>query len=163
MLEFKSHIVQEPLNIVNPQFGMQMSSNGFDAHVQATVPLQHTDDRGWVGEGEMRYETRTMTQRAQCEIRIQGTGTTTFHVGDAHAVTEGGGWSSAFSFTRFRTFNWNKKGYEIGGWTPVRDSDVIAKKTISVNCSTGMSSCREETTLILRLADEPGANASQPK
>jgi hypothetical protein len=162
----------------------------------------------------MRYETRTMTQRAQCEIRIQGTGTTTFHVnggsissdpepfavnlvilpgrsgevaethctsantprklrellesqgahvGDAHAVTEGGGWSSAFSFTRFRTFNWNKKGYEIGGWTPVRDSDVIAKKTISVNCSTGMSSCREETTLILRLADEPGANASQPK
>lgn len=214
VLEFKSHIVQEPLNIVNPQFGMQMSSNGFDAHVQATVPLQHTDDRGWVGEGEMRYETRTMTQRAQCEIRIQGTGTTTFHVnggsissdpepfavnlvilpgrsgevaethctsantprklrellesqgahvGDAHAVTEGGGWSSAFSFTRFRTFNWNKKGYEIGGWTPVRDSDVIAKKTISVNCSTGMSSCREETTLILRLADEPGASASQPK
>lgn len=179
VLEFESHIVQEPLNFMHPQFGMQMSSNGFDAHVHATVPLQHPDDRGWVGEGEMRYETRTMTQRAQCEIRIQGTGTTTFHVnggsissdpepfavnliilpgqsgevvetyctsantpeklkelfatqgvhgGDAYSVTKGGGWSGAFNVTRFRTFNMAKKGYEIGGWTPVGDSDVIAKK-----------------------------------
>lgn len=214
VLEFKSHIVQEPLNIVHPQFGMQMSSNGFDAHVQATVPLRHTDDRGWVGEGEMRYETRTLTQRAQCEIRIQGTGATTFHVnggsissdpdpfavnlvilpgqsgevaethctsantpdklkelfatqgvqgGEAHGVTKGGGWSGAFNVTRFKTFNWNKKGYEIGGWTPVRDSDMVAKKTITVNCSIGMSTCREETTLILRLADEPEAGAAPPK
>jgi hypothetical protein len=214
VLEFKSHIVQEPLNIVNPQFGMQMSSNGFDAHVQATIPLQHTDDRGWVGEGEMQYETRTMTQPAQCEIRIQGTGTTTFHVnggsissdpepfavnlvilpgqsgevaethctsantpeklkelfatqgvhgGEAHGVTKGGGWSGAFNITRFRTFNTAKRGYEIGGWTPVRDSDVVAKKTMTVNCSMGLSTCREETTLILRLADEPNASASPPR
>lgn len=81
ILEFKSHIVQEPLNFsANPKFGMQLSSNGFDAHVQATVPLQHTDARGWVGEGVMQYETRTTTQRAQCEIRIHGSGSTTFHV-----------------------------------------------------------------------------------
>jgi hypothetical protein len=215
VLEFKSHIVQEPLNIVNPQFGMHMSSNGFDAHVEATVPLRRREDDGqWVGEGVMQYATRTMTQPAQCEIRIQGTGTTTFHVnggsistdpepfavnliilpgqsgevaetyctsantpeklkelfasqgvqgGEAHGVTKGGGWSSAFSFTRFRTFNWNKKGYDIGGWTQVLNSDVVAKKTMRVNCSTGVSACQEETTLILRLADEPGAGASTPK
>lgn len=214
VLEFKSHIVQSPLNFVNPQFGMQLSSNGFDAHVEATVPLQHTEDRGWVGEGVMQYATRTTTQPAQFEIRIQGTGTTTFHVnggsiklapepfavnliilpgrsgevaethcpsgntpeklkelfasqgvqgGEAHGVTEGGGWSSAFNLTRFRTFNLSKRGYEIGGWTPVRDSDVIAKKTITVNCSIGLSTCREETTLTLRLADEPGAAAPPPR
>ena len=215
VLEFKSHIVQEPLNIVS-SFGMQMSSNGFDAHVQATVPLRYTEDRGWVGEGVMQYTTRTMTQPAQCEIRIQGTGTTTFHVnggsikldpepfavnltilpgrsgevaethcssgntpgklkelfasqgvqgGEAHGETEGGGWSSAFNVTRFRTFKWTpgKQGYEFGGWTPVRDSDVIAKKTMTVNCSIGLSTCREETTLTLRLADEPGATTSPPR
>lgn len=215
VLEFKSHIVQEPLNLVSG-FGMQMSSNGFDAHVQATVPLQHTEDRGWVGEGVMQYATRTKTQAAQCEIRIQGTGTTTFHVnggsissdpdpfsvnltilpgrsgevaethcsssntpeklkelfatqgvqgGEAHGVTEAGGWSSAFNVTRFRTFKWTPgmQGYEIGGWTPVRDSDVIAKNTITVNCSIGLQTCREETTLTLRLADEPNATASPPR
>ena len=211
VLEFKSHIVQEALNLVNPQFGMFMSSNGFDAHVEATVPLQHRDDGQWVGEGVMQYATRTMTQPAQCEIRIQGTGTTTFHVnggsismdpepfavnlvilpgqsgevadtrctsgntpeklkelfatqgvqgGDAHTVTKGGGWSGAFNFTRFRTFNWNKNGYEIGGWTQVLNSDVVAKKTMRINCSIGLSACQEETTLILRMADEPGAEAS---
>ena len=212
VLEFKSHIVQEPLNLVNPQFGMFMSSNGFDAHVQATVPLQHRDDGQWVGEGAMQYETRTMTQPAQCEIRIQGTGMTTFHVnggsismdpepfavnliilpgqsgevaethctsgntpeklkelfatqgvvqgGDAHTVTKGGGWSGAFNFTRFRTFNWNKNGYEIGGWTQVLNSDVVAKKTMRINCSIGLSACQEETTLILRMADEPAGEAS---
>ena len=195
---------------------MQMSSNGFDAHVQATVPLRYTEDRGWVGEGVMQYTTRTMTQPAQCEIRIQGTGTTTFHVnggsikldpepfavnltilpgrsgevaethcssgntpgklkelfasqgvqgGEAHGETEGGGWSSAFNVTRFRTFKWTpgKQGYEFRGWTPVRDSDVIAKKTMTVNCSIGLSTCREETTLTLRLADEPGATTSPPR
>ena len=212
VLEFKSHIVQEPLNIASG-FGMQISSNGFDAHVQATVPLRYQEDRGWVGEGVMQYTTRTTTQPVQCEIRIQGTGTTTFHVnggsikldpepfavnliilpgrsgevaetrcssgntpeklkelfasqgvqgGEAHGVTEGGGWSSAFNVTRFRTFKWapGKQGYEIGGWTPIHDSDVIAKKTMTVNCSIGLSTCREETTLTLRLADEPGAGAS---
>lgn len=216
VLEFKSHIIQEPLNLVNPQFGMQMSSNGFDAHIEATVPLRLRDDGQWVGEGTMRYETRSTTQSAQCEIRIQGTGTTTFHVnggsikldpepfavnltilpgrsgemaethctsantpeklkelfasqgvqgGEAHGVTEGGGWSSAFNVTRFRTFKWTpgRQGYEIGGWTPVRDSDVIAKKTIAVNCSLGMQTCREETTLILRLVDGSGATASSPR
>ncbi len=214
VLEFKSHIVQEPLNLPNPPFGMFMSSNGFDAHVQATVPLQRRDDGQWVGEGVMQYATRTLTQPASCEIRIQGTGTTTFHVnggsisgdpdpfavnliilpgqsgevaethctsgntpqklkelfasqgvqgGEAHVASKGGGWSGAFNFTRFRTFNWNKKGYEIGGWTPVRDSDVIAKKTMTVNCGIGLSTCREETTLTLRLADEPGAGASPPQ
>ena len=216
VLEFKSHIVQEPLNIVSG-FGMQMSSNGFDAHVQAIVPLRHRESDGeWVGEGVMQYATRTTTQPASCEIRIQGAGTTTFHVnggsissdpepfainliilpgrsgevaethcsstntpeklkelfasqgvqgGDAHGMTQGGGWSSAFNVTRFRTFKWErgKQGYEIGGWTPVRDSDVIAKKVITVNCSIGLSTCREETTLILRLADEPGAGASPPQ
>jgi hypothetical protein len=213
ILEFKSHIVQEPLNLVSG-FGMQMSSNGFDAHVQATVPLQYTEDRGWVGESVMQYATRTKTQPAQCEIRIQGTGTTTFHVnggsikldpdpfavnliilpgqsgevaethctsgnspeklkelfasqgvqgGDAHVTSKGGGWSGAFNFTRFRTFNWNKKGYEIGGWTQVLNSDVVAKKTMRVNCGMGLSACQEETTLILRLADEPSATASPPR
>ncbi len=201
VLEFKSHIVQEPWNFMNPQFGMQMSSNGFDAHVEATVPLQYTEDRGWVGEGEMQYNTRTTTQQAQCEIRIQGAGKTTFHVkggsissdpepfavnltilpgqsgeaaetictspntprklkellesqgaqvGDAHTVTKGEGWSSAFSITRFRTFNMTKGGYEIGGWTPGQGSDVIAKKTIRVNCSLGMQNCQEVTELTLK-------------
>jgi hypothetical protein len=214
VLEFKSHIVQEPLNLQNPPFGMFMSSNGFDAHVQATVPLRRRDDGQWVGEGVMQYTTRTLTQPASCEIRIQGAGSTTFHVnggsissdpepfavnltilpgqsgevaethctsgntpqklkelfasqgvqgGEAHVASEGGGWSGAFNFTRFRTFNWNKKGYEIGGWSPVRDSDVIAKKTMTVNCGIGLSTCREETTLTLRLADEPGATASPPR
>jgi hypothetical protein len=79
VLEFKSHIVQSPLNIVNPQFGMQLSSNGFDAQVEATVPLRRRENDGeWVGEGVMQYVTRTTTQPAQCEIRIQGTGKTTF-------------------------------------------------------------------------------------
>ncbi|HRI38306.1 MAG TPA: hypothetical protein PLO50_07115 [Nitrospira sp.] len=216
ILEFKSHIVQEPMNFMNPQFGMQISSNGFNAYVEATVPLQHTEDRGWVGEGVMQYATRTMTQPAQCEIRIQGTGTTTFHVnggsikldpdpfsvnltilpgrssevvethcssgntpaklkelfasqgvqgGEAHGVTEAGGWSSAFNLTRFRTFKWTpgKQGYEIGSWTPIRYADVIAKKTMTVDCSIGLSTCREETTLTLRLADEPTATASPPR
>jgi hypothetical protein len=71
-------------------------------------------------------------------------------VGDAHTATKAGGWSSAFSFTRFRTFNWNKKGYEIGGWTPVHDSDVVAKKTIRVDCSIGTQTCREVTELTLK-------------
>ncbi|MBS0156758.1 MAG: hypothetical protein JSS38_19405 [Nitrospira sp.] len=212
VLEFKSHIVQEPLNVVNPQFGMQMSSNGFDAHAEAMVPLRHRDDGEWVGEGAMQYTTRTMTQPAQCEIRIQGSGTTTFHVnggsisldpdpfavkliilpgqteevaethcssantprklrellesqgsqiGDAHVVSKGGGWRATFNLTRFRTFIWTpgRQGYEIGGWTPVRDSEVIAKKTITVNCGLGANTCREETTLTLRLAEEPGVNA----
>jgi len=215
VLEFKSHIVQEPLNIVNPQFGMQMSSNGFDAHVEATVPLRRRENDGqWVGEGVMQYATRTMTQPAQCEIRIQGTGTTTFHVnggsisldpepfavnltilpgrsgevaethcssantpeklkelfasqgvqgGEAHGMTQGGGWSSAFNVTRFRTFNMAKKGYEISGWTQVLNSDVVAKKMVTVNCSIGLSTCHEETTLTLKLADEPGAGASPPQ
>ncbi|MBK8277534.1 MAG: hypothetical protein IPK92_17445 [Nitrospira sp.] len=213
VLEFKSHIVQEPLNIVSG-FGVQMSSNGFDAHVEATVPLRLRDDGQWVGEGTMRYETRSSTQRAQCEIRIQGTGKTTFHVnggsiklapepfavnltilpgrsgelaethctsantpdklkelfasqgvqgGDAHGTTEGGGWSSAFNVTRFTRFNRATGGYEIGGWTQVRDSDVIAQKTITVNCSLGMQTCREETTLTLRLMDESGVTASSPR
>jgi hypothetical protein len=202
LLEFKSHIVQEPLNIVSG-FGLQMSSNGFDAHVEAIVPLEYTEDHGWVGEGEMQYHTRTTTQRAQCELRVQGTGKTTFQVkegsissapepfavnltilpgqsgetaetictsantprklkellesqgaqvGDAHTVTKAGGWSGAFNVTRFKTFNWSKKGYEIGGWTPGQDSEVIAKKTIRVNCSLGMQTCREVTELTLKHA-----------
>ena len=214
VLEFKSHIVQEPLNLPNPPFGMFMSSNGFDAHVQATVPLQRRDDGQWVGEGVMQYATRTLTQPASCEIRIQGAGTTTFHVnggsistdpepfgvnliilpgqsgevaethctsgntpqklkelfasqgvqgGDAHVTSKGGGWSGAFNFTRFRTFNMIKKGYEMGGWTQVPNSDVVAKKTMTVNCSIGVSACREETTLTLKLADEPTAGASPPR
>ncbi|HEY7532193.1 MAG TPA: hypothetical protein VH681_05345, partial [Nitrospiraceae bacterium] len=80
VLEFKSHIVQAPLNLETPSFGMGLSSNGFDAHVQATIPLQYTDDRGWVGEGTMQYQTQPTTQSARCEFRIQGSGTTTFHV-----------------------------------------------------------------------------------
>ncbi len=211
VLEFTSHIVQSPLNFANPQFGMQLSSNGFDAHVQATVPLRRRDDGEWVGQGVMQYATRTTTQPAQCEIRIQGTGTTTFYVnggsislgpepfavkliilpglteevaethctsgstpeklkelfasqgvqgGDAHVASKGGGWRAAFNVTRFMTFNWNKQGYEIGGWTPVLNSDVVAKKTMRVNCGTGLTSCQEETTLTLRLADESGPGAS---
>lgn len=217
VLEFKSHIVQEPLNLPNPPFGMFMSSNGFDAHVQATVPLRRRDDGQWVGEGMMQYATRTLTQPASCEIRIQGAGATTFHVnggsissdpdpfavnliilpgqsgevaethctsghtpqklkelfasqgvqgGEAHVASKGGGWSGAFNFTRFKTFKWERgrQGYEIGGWTPVRDSDVIARKTMTVNCSTmGMSACQEETTLTLRLADEPAPGTSPPQ
>ncbi len=214
VLEFKSHIVQEPLNLMNPGIGMFMSSNGFDAHVEATVPLRHREDGEWVGEGVMQYATRTTTQPASCEIRIRGAGTTTFHVnggsikldpepfavnlmilpgqsgevaethctsgntpqklkelfasqgvqgGEAHVVSKGGGWSGAFNFTRFRTFNMAKKGYEMGGWTPVRDSDVIAKKTIRVNCSIGMQTCQEVTELTLKLADEPGTDPSPPR
>ena len=147
-------------------------------------------------------------------IRIQGTGTTTFHVnggsisrdpepfavnltilpgptgevaevhcssantpeklkelfasqgvqgGEGHGVTKGGGWSAGFNVTRFTTFDWNMKGYKIGGWTQVLNSDVVAKKTMRVNCGKGPNDCQEETTLILRLADEPGAAASLPR
>lgn len=204
VLEFKSHIVQEPWNFMHPQFGMQMSSNGFDAYVEATVPLRLREDDGqWVGEGVMQYATRTTTQPAQCEIRIQGTGTTTFHVnggsissdpepfavnliilpgqsgevaeihctspntprklkellesqgaqvGDAHTVTKAGGWSSAFNVTRYTRFNRAKGGYDIGGWTPGQDSEVIAKKTIRVNCGLGIQTCREVTELTLKHA-----------
>jgi hypothetical protein len=205
VLEFKSHIVQEALNLPSPPYGMFMSSNGFDAHVEATVPLQHTDDRGWVGEGMMQYNTRTLTQPAACEIRTQGTGTTTFHVNggsissdpepfavnliilpgqsgevaethcvgsndqklkelmakanpgvplanEARVVSKGGGWSGAFNVTRFTRFNRAKGGYEIGGWTPGQDSDVIAKKTIRVNCSLGLQTCREVTELTIKQA-----------
>ena len=215
VLEFKSHIVQGPLNLPNPGIGMFMSSNGFDAHVQAIVPLRRREDGEWVGEGVMQYATRTTTQPASCEIRVQGTGTTTFHVnggsissdpepfavnliilpgqsgeiaethctsgntpqklkelaatqgvqvGETHGASKGGGWSGAFHITRFRTLNRNKKGYEMGGWTQVLNSDVVAKKTMTVNCSImELSPCREETTLILRLADEPDAAASPPR
>jgi hypothetical protein len=213
VLEFQSHIVQEPLNLPNPPFGMFMSSNGFDAHVQATVPLRRREDGQWVGEGVMQYATRTLTQMASCEIRIQGAGTTTFHVNggsissdpdpfavnliilpgqsgevadthcvgsndeklkelmaksnpgfplanEARVVSKGGGWSGAFNVTRFTRFNRAKGGYEIGGWTQVLNSDVVAKKTVTVNCSIGLSSCQEETTLTLKLADEPAAGTS---
>jgi len=82
--------------------------------------------------------------------------------GEAHGMTQGGGWSSAFNVTRFRTFKWErgKQGYEIGGWTQMLNSDVVAKKTVTVNCSIGVSACREETTLTLRLVDEPATSTS---
>jgi len=214
VLEFRSHIVQEPMNFMNPQFGMQLSSNGFDAHVHATVPIRRRDDGEWVGEGVMQYATRTTTQPAQCEIRIQGTGTTTFHVnggsirldpepfavkliilpglteevaethctsagtpeklkellatqgvqgGNAHGASRGGGWRAAFNVSRFMTFNWNKQGYEIGGWTQVLNSDVVAQKTMTVNCGTGLTACREETVLTLRRAEEAGAAVTPPR
>jgi hypothetical protein len=153
----------------------------------------------------MQYATRTLTQPASCEIRIQGTGTTTFHVNggsissdpepfavnliilpgqsgevaethcvgsndqkikelmakanpgvplanEARVVSKGGGWSGAFNVTRFTRFNRAKGGYEIGGWTPGQDSDVIAKKTIRVNCSLGLQTCREVTELTIKRA-----------
>jgi hypothetical protein len=166
----------------------------------------------------MQYVTRTTTHPTLCEIRIQGTGTTTFHVNggsisldpepfavkliilpgqteemaevhcesttargtekirellatqgvqgaNAYSSAKSGGWRAAFNLSRFSSFIWTpgRQGYEIGGWTPIRDSDVIAKKTITVNCSMGMNACREETTLTLKLADEPGAGASPPR
>jgi hypothetical protein len=218
VLEFKSHIVQEPMDVLS-SWGLTVSANGFDAQVEARVPLQHTDDRGWVGQGVMQYVTRTTTHPTLCEIRIQGTGTTTFHVnggsisldpepftvkliilpgqteemaevhcesttargsekirellatqgvqgGDAHFSTKSGGWRAAFNLSRFRTFIWTpgRQGYEIGGWTQVHSSDVVAKKTMRVDCGRsaglGATLCQEETTLTLRLADEPSAGAS---
>lgn len=221
VLEFKSHIVQEPLDILS-SWGLMVSSNGFDAQVEARVPLQHTDDRGWVGQGVMQYVTRTTTHPTQCEIRIHGTGTTTFHAnggsislapdpfavkliilpgqteeaaeihcetpnmrgmeklkellatqgvqgGDAHFSTKSGGWRAAFNVTRFTTFIWTpgRQGYEIGSWTPVLNSDVVAKKTMRVDCGRsaglGATRCQEETTLTLKLVDEPGADASPPR
>jgi hypothetical protein len=218
VLEFKSHIVQEPLDVLS-SWGLTVSANGFDAQVEARVPLQHTDDRGWVGQGVMQYITRTTTHPTLCEIRIQGAGTTTFHVNggsisldtdpfavkliilpgqteemaevhcesttargsekirellatqgvqgaNAHSSTKSGGWRAAFNITRFTTFIWTpgRQGYEIGSWTPVLDSDVVAKKAMRVDCGRsaglGASRCQEETTLILKLADEPAADAS---
>jgi hypothetical protein len=52
------------------------------------------------------------------------------------------------------TFNRAKGGYEIGGWTPGHSPDVIAKKTIRVNCSLGIQTCQEVTELILKSAEE---------
>jgi hypothetical protein len=81
VLEFKSHIVQGAFNLPLTDFGMSIGSvGGFTAHVEATVLLEYTEDRGWVGEGEMQYETRPTTQAAHCEIRVQGAGKTTFQV-----------------------------------------------------------------------------------
>jgi hypothetical protein len=34
---------------------------------------------------------------------------------------------------------------------------------VTVNCSIGLSSCLEETTLTLKLADEPGAGVAPPR
>ena len=221
VLEFKSHIIQEPVDVLS-SWGLTVSANGFDAQVEARVPLQHTEDRGWVGEGEMRYVTRTTTHPTLCEIRIQGTGTTTFHVNggsislapepfavkliilpgqteemaevhcesttargsekirellatqgvqgaNAHSSTKSGGWRAAFNLSRFRSFIWTpgRQGYEIGGWTQVLNSDVVAKKTMRVDCGRsaglGATLCQEETTLTLRLADEAGATGSSPR
>ena len=212
VVEFKSHIVMSPVNL-----GI-ISAGGFDAHVQATVPLRRRENDGeWVGEGVMQYATRPLSQPAPCEVAIQGAGTTTFHVnggsissdpepfavnliilpGQTGEVTESRctsgtgdekleelaasqgrgivqsgapfsarkdlGWTGAFSFTRRTTFDRARQGYKIEGWTPVRDSEVIAQKTMSVNCTVvELLACQEETTLTLRLADEPGAAASQP-
>lgn len=207
VLEFKSHIVQSPLNLPVTDFGVSMGSvGGFDAHVQATVPLRRRDDGEWVGEGEMQYETRPTTQAAHCEIRIQGSGKTTFHVKggsigtdpepfavnliilpgetgeltdihcksgntpekmkelfatqgvqdgrEAHSVTKGMRWSLLFGTTRRRTFNMTRGGYEIGGWTPVQGSDVIAKKTITVSCAVvPLLPCQEVTELTLKQAE----------
>lgn len=221
VLEFKSRIIQDPVDVLS-SWGLTVSANGFDAQVEARVPLQHTDDRGWVGQGVMQYVTRTATHPTLCEIRIQGTGTTTFHVNggsisldpepfavkliilpgqteetaevhcesttargsekirellatqgvqgtNAHSSTKSGGWRAAFNLSRFSSFIWTpgKQGYEIGGWTQALNSDVVAKKTMRVDCGRsaglGATPCREETTLILRLADEPGAMASPPR
>ncbi len=221
VLEFKSRIIQDPVDVLS-SWGLTVSANGFDAQVEARVPLQHTDDRGWVGQGVMQYVTRTATHPTLCEIRIQGTGTTTFHVNggsisldpepfavkliilpgqteetaevhcesttargsekirellatqgvqgtNAHSSTKSGGWRAAFNLSRFSSFIWTpgKQGYEIGGWTQALNSDVVAKKTMRVDCGRsaglGTTPCREETTLILRLADEPGAMASPPR
>jgi hypothetical protein len=204
LLEFTSHIVQGPLNLDVPGIGRQLSANGFDARVQATVPLQQMENRGWVGEGPMQFETRTTTQPAQCELRIQGAGTTTFAVkggiidldpasfsvtlvvlpsptgevaethcssgqtpeklkelfasqgvqgGEAHHTTKGGGWSAAFNVTRFTTFNRAKGGYEIGGWTPVHDGGVVARKILRIDCSLSpLQPCREVTEFTLKAA-----------
>ncbi|MDX2251212.1 MAG: hypothetical protein NW202_02915 [Nitrospira sp.] len=218
VLEFKSRIVQEPTDVLS-SWGLTVSANGFDAQVEARVPLQHTEDRGWVGQGVMHYVTRTTTHPTLCEIRIQGTGTTTFHVnggsisldpepfavkliilpgqteemavvhcesttargsekikellatqgvqgGNAHSSTRSGGWRAAFNLSRFLSFIWTpgRQGYEIGGWTQVLNSDIVAKKTMSVDCGRsaglGATLCQEETTLTLKLADEPSAGAS---
>ena len=216
VLEFKSHIVQDPMDILS-SWGLTVSANGFDAQVEARVLLQHRDDGEWVGEGPMQYVTRTTTHPTLCEIRIQGTGTTTFYVnggsisldpdpfavkliilpgqteemaaihcesttargseklrellatqgaqgGNAHSSAKSGGWRSAFNVTRFTTFIWTpgRQGYEIGGWTQVQNSDVVAKKTMRVDCGLGATLCQEETTLTLRLADEPESGASPP-
>lgn len=60
-------------------------------------------------------------------------------------------WNINFYFSRMQTHNYNTGEYEIADWTPVRDSDVIAKKTITVNCSFNpMQSCREVTELTLK-------------
>ena len=69
-------------------------------------------------------------------------------------------WNTNFYFSRMQTFNFNTGEYEIAGWTPVLDSDTVAKKTIRANCSLPARRCQEETTLILKLADEPAADAS---
>jgi len=204
VLEFTSHIVQGPMNLDIPGIGRQLSANGFDAHVRATVPLQHREDRGWSGEGPMQFDTRTTTQPAQCEFRVQGAGTTMFSVkggainldpasfsvnlvilpsptgevvethcssgqtpdklkellasqgvqgGEAHQTTKGGGWSAAFNVTRFTTFNRAQGGYEIGGWTPVNEGGVVARKILRIDCSLSpLQPCREVTELTLKAA-----------
>ncbi|WHZ27324.1 MAG: hypothetical protein OJF51_002121 [Nitrospira sp.] len=60
-------------------------------------------------------------------------------------------WNTNFYFSRMQTHDYNTGEYEIADWTLVRDSDVIAKKTITVNCSFNpMQSCREVTELTLK-------------
>ncbi len=61
-----------------------------------------------------------------------------------------------------------KGGDEIAGWTSVRDSEAIAKKTIKVACTTGIDVCQEGTELTLKRAGEADKapytinNAEQP-
>ncbi len=210
VLEFDSTITgTKPGGVPN------LSLDSSRAHAHAMIPLQFAEDRGWVGEGPMQYETVPTNPSAKCTFRVSGSGTTTFHVtggsiskeNESFAVTlyirpgqtletfglicpgVGGTptpgempellpkenlgvtsqrapssfWSAMFNLSRFQRFNSVKMGYEMGGWTQVLNSDVVAKKTMRVNCGVTFGTCQEETTLVLRLADEPGAGASPPR
>ena len=189
VLEFDSTITGTKPGV--PNISLQSSK----AHAHAMIPLQFTEDRGWIGEGTMRYETVPTNPSAKCTMWVSGSGTTTFHVtggslskeGEPFAVTlfirpgqtvetfdmncpgvaqrrdPSSFWSAMFNVSRFQRFNYAKNGYEVADWTLVLNSDVMAKKTMRVNCSIGINTCQEETTLILRRMDNPGTGASPPK
>ena len=181
VLEFDSMITGTKPGVTN------ISLQSSRSHAHAVIPLQFMEDRGWIGEGTMQYETVPTNPSAKCTLRVSGSGTTTFQVtggsiskeGEPFAVTlyilpgqttetsdvncpgvaqrrdPSSFWSAMFNVSRFQRFNYEKNGYEVADWTLVLNSDVMAKKTMRVNCSIGINTCQEETTLTLRQTDRP--------
>ena len=107
-LEFDSTITGTKPGV--PNISLQSSK----AQAHAMIPLQFTEDRGWIGEGTMRYETVPTNPSEKCSMWVSGSGTTTFHVTGGSISKEG----EPFAVTLFirpgqtvETFDMNCPGF----------------------------------------------------